>query len=47
MKTGNDYFSSLLILQYLTKYWNDIGERPEWQKKMNIGVRYVEEEISI
>jgi hypothetical protein len=32
------------LIQYLTEYWGDIGESPEWRKKMNIGTRYKDED---
>ena len=28
------------LIQYLTEYWSDIGEPPEWRKNLNIGIRY-------
>jgi len=27
-------------IQYMTEYWGDIGEPPEWRRKMSIGIRY-------
>jgi hypothetical protein len=32
------------LIQYLTEYWSDIGEPPEWRQKMNIGARYKDED---
>jgi len=28
------------LIQYLTEYWGDIGEPPEWRQRLGIGKRY-------
>ena len=33
------------LIQYLTEYWSEIGEPPEWRKEMNIGRRYCDEGV--
>ena len=40
-----DTYSEDERIEYLTEYWCDIGEPPEWRKKMNIGKRYSDEDL--